>query len=93
MRPGVRLRPADGGPSLQGSGSDRRPSQPFVSSRQRASTWRHTQGADIVPEEPDRGGPVHEHGGGGGGARHVRHGAASRRELCQVPERRGSGYR
>jgi len=93
VRPGVGLGPADGGPDLQGAGSDRRPPQPLLPGRQRPLAGREPRGANHVPEEPGGGGPVHQQGVGGGRAGPVRHGAAGRRELRAVPERRGAGHR
>lgn len=46
-----------------------------------------------MPEEPNWGGPVYKQGDCCERARHVRHGAACRRELCQIPKRRSAGYR
>lgn len=93
VRPGIGLRRADGGPGLKGAGSDRSPPQPLLPRRQRALVGHRPGQTDILPQKPDRRGPVHQQGAGRRWAGNVRHGPAGGRELRPVPERRSAGHR
>lgn len=93
MRPGVRLRRADSRPGLQSAGSDRLPSQSFLSGGQWPLIRHQPRGAHLVPKEPNRGGPVHEQGDRSRRARPVCHGPSGRGKLCQVSERGSAGDR